>query len=207
MYTFSPFIFSLQPRLKRSSGVSTILFISLPFSVVMQKILPSIVHTFPMVGPFLNTLVSFARKGVRSSFRNTPFRLRSLSHLLFFMSAVFMLRRTNLTMMGLAVPCRPGSQWLTLMSFGVRVTPISATSFLMMLFVFSSSVSGMLEILTESLRLYWFRWSNSNFNSWTSFLRLFTSLCFEFDSQICATAVSVALTTTFTNSSSMAVIV
>ena len=120
MYTFSPFIFSsLHPRLKRLSGVLTILFLSLPFPVVMQKILPSIGYTFPMVGSFLNTLVSFARKGVRSSFRNTLFRSISLSRLLFFTSAIFLSRRTNLTMMDLAVPCHPGSRWLTLMSVSV----------------------------------------------------------------------------------------
>ena len=45
---------------------------------------PPSMEAFPIVESFLNVLASFARNGVRSSLRNTPFRSRSRSRLLFF---------------------------------------------------------------------------------------------------------------------------
>ena len=116
MFRFLTFS-SLQPSLKRSSGESTIFFTSLPFSRMVQKILPSMLHTLCVDGSWRRIRAILARRGVRSSLIYTPFLLPASRNLrLFFMMVVLVFRRTNLTMIGRVLPGRPGSRWLTLMS-------------------------------------------------------------------------------------------
>ena len=107
MFRFLTFS-SLQPSLKRSSGESTIFFTSLPFSRMVQKILPSMLHTLCVDGSWRRIRAILARRGVRSSLIYTPFLLPASRNLrLFFMMVVLVFRRTNLTMIGRVLPGRP----------------------------------------------------------------------------------------------------
>ena len=155
-----------QPSLKRSSGESSLFFTSTFPSITMQWKDPSIVHTrFTCSSSFSARSILLRRGGgVKSSLTNVFLwwsMLRSV--FFFFMRAVFVSRRTNLTMMGRSFIerdfCR---RWLIQMSRSSMWTPMSLAMAITTPLVFSSAVSGTSCRRTFSRRLYWARRSSSN---------------------------------------------